>query len=659
MASMQTPRLYHSTALLLPDATVLVAGGGRENGRSQPDPKDQPNAEIYSPPYLFKGPRPVISNAPAVLSYGTAFTVTTPDAARIASVSMIPLGAVTHAYNQTQRFVPVTFTAGSGQLTVTAPADGNTAPPGNYMLFLVDDQGIPSVAAMVRLPAANDTQPPSAPATLQAPVSGANVNLTWSASTDNLGVAGYNVHRSTTSGFTPSTGNRIAQPSGTSYTDTPPGPGTYFYKVTARDARGNVSSPSPQASATIVASVPDLAIAKSHPGSFTQGQTGATYTITVSNAGTGPTAGTVTVTDTLPAGLTATNLAGSGWTCTLGTRTCTRGDALSASSSYPAITLTVDVSVSAGSPLTNSASVSGGGETNTANDNATDPTTINPSGSGPMPIVLVQHIGKDAGTGTSSTLAFPAANTQGNFILVAIRAGKTGQIFTVTDTRGNTYRQALRQDETLDTVTLGIYYAENVAGGANTVSVSDTVNGGTLRFAIFEYSGVATASSLDGAARMAEGTSTTLSSGAITTTAPGDLVVGMFSTSGNATFTAGSGAVIEERVPATGTKLAVQDQQQSAAGLIAATSSIAPSQAWAAAVAAFKAKIGNAPKLIITSPTEGGSVPGSTLPVTYTWTGDLSEVNHVHFQLDSDPVVMDLTFEGVFQYNGLHVGPHT
>jgi uncharacterized repeat protein (TIGR01451 family) len=663
MASMQTPRLYHSTALLLPDATVLVAGGGRENGRSQPDPKDQPNAEIFSPPYLFKGARPVITSAPAVLSYGTGFTVVTPDAARIASVSMIPLGAVTHAYNQTQRFVPVTFTAGSGQLTVNAPADGNTAPPGNYMLFLVDNQGIPSVAAMVRLPAAgNDAQPPSAPATLTAPVSGGSVNLSWSASIDNVGVTGYNVHRSTTSGFTPSTGNRIAQPSGTAYTDTPPGPGAYYYKVTAQDARGNVSSPSPQASATIVASVPDLAISKSHAGTFTQGQTGATYTITVSNVGSGPTSGTVTVTDTLPTGLTATALAGTGWTCTVATRTCTRADALAASSSYPAITLTVSVSASAGSPLTNSAAVSGGGETNTANDTATDPTTIIPSGAGPVPIVLVQHVGKDAGTGTSSTLAFTANNTQGNFILVAIRAGKNGQSFTVTDTRGNTYRQALQQNETLDTVTLGLYYAENVAGGANTVTVSDTVNGGTLRFAIFEYSGVATASSLDGSARMAEGTSTAASSGSITTTAAGDLVVGMFSTANNATFTAGSGAVVEERVPASGTKLAVQDHVQSAAGAIAASAASTPSQDWAAVVAAFKAAIGpapNGPKLIITSPTEGGSVPGAALPVTYAWTGDLSEVNHVHFQLDSDPVVMDLSFDGVFQYNGLHVGPHT
>ena len=160
MSRMQTPRLYHSTALLLPDATVLVAGGGRENGRSQPDPKDEPNAEIFSPPYLFKGPRPVISSAPSIIQYGTAFAVATPDAARIASVSLIALSTVTHAFNENQRFVPLAFDQASNSLNVHAPANGNLAPPGPYMLFLVDTNGVPSEAAMVRLPAPNSSSNP-------------------------------------------------------------------------------------------------------------------------------------------------------------------------------------------------------------------------------------------------------------------------------------------------------------------------------------------------------------------------------------------------------------------------------------------------------------------------------------------------------------------
>ena len=496
MSRAQTPRLYHSTALLLPDATVLVAGGGRQNGRSQPDPKDQANAEIFSPPYLFRGTRPVISSAPAILQYGTAFSVVTPDAARIASVSLIALGSVTHSFNENQRFVPLTFQSTGGSLTVQPPPNRNIAPPGPYMLFLVDTNGVPSVAAMVRLPA----------------------------------------------------------------------PG--------------------------VAGSPDLTLTKTHAGSFTQGQIGATYTLTAANGGTGPTAGTVTVSDALPSGLTAMSLAGTGWGCTLSPLRCTRSDVLPSGSSYPALTLRVDVSASAPASLLNVATVGGGGETNAANDTASDPTTIG-TGGGSGAITLVQHAGRDAGATTSSSLTFASNNTAGNWLAVAIRAGRTGQVFTVTDTRGNIYRRAVQFDETLDTVTLGLYYAENIASGPNTVTVTDTQTGGTMRFAIFEYSGVATSNSLDGVAVIAEGVAASASSGPVTTTANGDLILGVMSTANEATYSAGSGFTIQERVPATpGTKLCVEDEQQATAGPIAATATVSGGLPWTAAVAAFRAASG-------------------------------------------------------------------
>src|SRR5258705_495761 len=123
---------------------------------------------------------------------------------------------------------------------------------------------------------------------------------------------------------------------------------------------------------------PDLTLTKTHSGNFTQGQTGATYTLSASNGGTGATAGTVTVTDTLPASLTATAMSGTGWSCTVATLTCTRSDALAVGASYPAITLTVDVSSSAPASVTNTAAVSGGGETNTGNESASKPETIDP-----------------------------------------------------------------------------------------------------------------------------------------------------------------------------------------------------------------------------------------------------------------------------------------
>lgn len=142
----QIPRLYHSAALLLPDARVLVSGSG-----SLYPAVDQSTVEYYSPPYLFKGPRPAITTAPAAVSYGGSFAVDTPDAANIASIALIRPGAMTHQFDQDQRFLNLSFQAGSGTLTVQAPATGNLAPPGYYMLFLVNAQGVPSVARFVRL----------------------------------------------------------------------------------------------------------------------------------------------------------------------------------------------------------------------------------------------------------------------------------------------------------------------------------------------------------------------------------------------------------------------------------------------------------------------------------------------------------------------------
>jgi hypothetical protein len=147
MASMQTPREYHSTALLLPDGRVVVSGMGADFGQVP----DETSAEFYSPPYLFKGARPTISQAPAQVHYGQGFTVGTPNAATIAKVMLIRTGAVTHFFDQNTRYVPLTFTQATGGLSETAPANGNQTPPGYYMLFLVDNNGVPSVAPLVQV----------------------------------------------------------------------------------------------------------------------------------------------------------------------------------------------------------------------------------------------------------------------------------------------------------------------------------------------------------------------------------------------------------------------------------------------------------------------------------------------------------------------------
>jgi uncharacterized repeat protein (TIGR01451 family) len=176
------------------------------------------------------------------------------------------------------------------------------------------------------------------------------------------------------------------------------------------------------ATSTVTVPPPDMTIAKSHSGNFTQGQSGATYSITATNSGSAPTSGTVTVTDTLPAGLSATNIAGSGWTCVLGTLTCTRNDALAAGLSYPAITLTVDVANNTAASVTNTANVSGGGQTNTANDSATDPTTVNQL---PDLTIAKSHVGNFSQGQVGATYSITATNSG---------FATTSGVVTVTDT---------------------------------------------------------------------------------------------------------------------------------------------------------------------------------------------------------------------------------
>src|ERR1017187_5550089 len=149
--------------------------------------------------------------------------------------------------------------------------------------------------------------------------------------------------------------------------------------------------------ATNVTSPQILTVVKAHAGNFTQGQTGANYSIAVTNSGTGATGGTVAVTDALPAGLTAAAIGGTGWTCTLTTLTCTRSDALGAGMSYPALSVTVDVAGNAPASVTNTAAVWGGGA---ATANSTDVARI---GQLPQLTVTSRHVGNFAAGQTAAT----------------------------------------------------------------------------------------------------------------------------------------------------------------------------------------------------------------------------------------------------------------
>jgi hypothetical protein len=147
-AQASIPRLYHSVALLLPDGRVITAG-------SNPAPKiEELRLEVYRPPYLFKGARPVITSTtpPQAVTYGGTIQISTVQAATIKWVSLIAAGVTTHSFDMAQRLVDMPINARtSNSLTVAVTNERNIAPPGWYMLFITNNNGVPSVATWINL----------------------------------------------------------------------------------------------------------------------------------------------------------------------------------------------------------------------------------------------------------------------------------------------------------------------------------------------------------------------------------------------------------------------------------------------------------------------------------------------------------------------------
>lgn len=155
MKEEQVDRCYHSIALLLPDGRVLSAGGGEGGTPLEPDfPNLQyshPDGQIFSPPYLFKGARPKISSAPTDIDYNQQFEVTVGPSDSISKVSWVRLGSVTHSCNMSQSLIFLVPDQHGTKITVHAPENSNVAPPGYYMLFVLNEKGVPSIARMVCL----------------------------------------------------------------------------------------------------------------------------------------------------------------------------------------------------------------------------------------------------------------------------------------------------------------------------------------------------------------------------------------------------------------------------------------------------------------------------------------------------------------------------
>jgi hypothetical protein len=273
-------RLYHSTALLLPDATV-ASFGSNPGSRGNYDP----TIEIYTPPYLFdSSDRLITTNRPSitavsatVIGYNSPFSASFTSTSAISSAVLIRLGSDTHAFDSDQRLIglcgpsPQPSCSGSGTLTLTTPPNSNIAPPGYYMLFLLDSAGVPSVAKFIRLSQYTTTPPRG---TITSP------------SSDTTITAGGSVSFGTTS-----TAAKYSWvfPSGSPATSTlqNPGnvrfstPGIYVVSLTVIDSSGNSDPSPPTRTITVSPTNPDFAIAVSPSSSAVIPGQSATYTVTV------------------------------------------------------------------------------------------------------------------------------------------------------------------------------------------------------------------------------------------------------------------------------------------------------------------------------------------------------------------------------------------
>ena len=435
-------RLYHSVALLLPDATVWVAGSNPSRGNYEP------SMEIYSPAYLFTtngsgqvipATRPSIASvSSSTMNYASAFQVQTPDAASIASVVLVKTGADTHAFNMDQRLVGLSFTAGSGVLNITGPPNSNIAPPGYYMLFLVNSSGVPSVARFVQLPVTGSLQPPTGSITSPAGnvTIGAGQSVTFAGTgTDpnpNGSITGYSW---VFPGGTPGTSS-VQNPGPVTFSAV----GTDVASLTVTDNNG-LSDPNPPTRTITV--TPNFSLSAT-PASQPVPQGGGTSYTTTVTPGTGFTATVALSVSGLPTGASAsfspTSISGSG-TSTLNITTLattpTGTFTLTISGTSGALAHTTTVSLVVNAPVDFSISTSPGSQ-NVIQGNSTSFTTTSASLGGFSGSIAFSVSGLPAGV----TGAFnPASVTGSGSTALNLSASGTattgGYTITITGTSGS------------------------------------------------------------------------------------------------------------------------------------------------------------------------------------------------------------------------------
>jgi len=442
MASIAVYRGYHSTALLLADGRVLSAGGNVGG----------PNAQVFSPPYLFAGARPSIASAPVSAGYGQTVFVGTPDVTSISKVTLLRQASVTHINSMSQGFQPLGFTKTSTGLNITMPANANLAPPGYYMLFILNGSGVPSVGSIIQISStvANvGTVTGKVTNTAGAPISGASVS-----SGGNGAITGAD------GGYT------LQVPGGTS-------------TLTAALAGYQNASESVTVTSGGSTQADPLQLQPNNPGNISgtvaDGNGSALSGATVSAAGLSTTSGeegSYTL-NNLPAGQTTILASLTGYQ----TGSASLSVVAAATTAAPTITLissagTVSGAVknSAGSPIVGASVGYGGGTTTTdSNGNYTLPG---------IPVGTVQLVASAQGfqSATQSVTVYGGKTSAANFTLAAAPANGT-----VTGKITNASSGAIVTEATVSWTggsttsnTSGIYTLTNISGGTQNITAVKT-----------------------------------------------------------------------------------------------------------------------------------------------------------------------------------------
>jgi hypothetical protein len=503
-APIAAARNYHSSAMLMPNGTVMVAGGGHPNGLSDPG---QFSAQIYSPAYLSAGPRPTITAAPAASTYNSSITLSTPDAESIGAVNLVSLGADTHQSDMAQHFVPLSFTANSGSLTVQTPANSALAPYGNYMLFIVNKKGVPSVSAPLNLSAAPTA--PAAPTGVSATATAGSATVTWTAPAPGTSpITSYTI--------TPYIGTVAQTP--TTITGSPPATSTtitgltngttYTFKVTATNAVGTGSASA--ASNPVTPSAPTAPAAPTGV-SATPGSASATVSWTAPAADGSP---ITSYTITPYIGTTA----------------------------QPASTIT-------GSPPATSTTITGlmNGTTYTFTVTATNAVGTGPASAAsnavsPTATTAPAFVQQTSGHGHGASLAVtPATNlTAGNRLVIEVGVWNSSSATTssVKDAAGDTFTELLHFKAS-DGTEMSVWSAPVSAGAGTKSKITATpTSSADVGIAMLEYSGLSAAAGTAVVDQTAQASGTTKTAAVVTTPAtaptsgPNELVLGLYADSG-------------------------------------------------------------------------------------------------------------------------------